>query len=125
MADFTAAVTSGVTPEAWVDPGLGEVPSRINFDAEHPQLRLVATVGIPVVLTATVDGVAAPLDAALGGRLFTASVAERPGGLVVFSGAIGQSSVQTITPNAAGHYTFVLRREQGGGIWIHIDARTP
>lgn len=124
MADFTADVTAGVVNDLWVDPGLGNVPSRINFDPEHPQVLLIATTGAPVTLTATVGGVSAPLDAALGGRLFAASVAESPG-FTPINGVAGQSSVQIFTPLLAGHYTIVVRREDGGGIWFHVDARDP
>lgn len=126
MPDFAANVTAGVSPEAWVDPGLGAVPSRINFDAEHPQQILVATVGSPVTVTATVGGVAGPLDAVLGGRLFALSMAEKPTvAPVPITSPVGQSSVATFTPPLAGHYSFVLRRELGGGIWFHLDARDP
>lgn len=126
MPDFTVAFDSGVAPEPWEDPGLGDIPSRINFDAEHPQVRLVATVGVLVVFQATVDGVLAPLDVALGGRLFAVTMAEYPTpSPVSVNGVVARSAIQSFTPNAAGHYTFVMRREDGGGIWLHIDARDP
>lgn len=126
MADFAASITAGVVPEPWADPGLGDVPSRINFDAEHPQTRLIATVNIAVILTAVVGGVSAPLDATLGGRLFTASMVEHPAASpVVVAGIVGQSSVQTFSPPVAGHYTLVMRRPEGGGYWFHVDARDP
>lgn len=124
MPDFSAAATAGVAVQQWDDPALGAIPSRINPDAERPHLRWVATVGVAVTITARVNGVSAPLDAALGGRLFTATMAESPI-FTTITGAVGQSSVQTFTPPAAGHYTVVVRRANGGGVWMHIDAEDP
>lgn len=122
MPDFSASVTGGVVLEQWEDPAFGVTPSRINPEPERPPTRWVATVGVAVTLTARVNGVDAPLDGALGGRLFTGEVAEAPTPTVII-GTGGQSSVQTFIPTAAGHYTLIMRRPQGGGVWLHVDAR--
>lgn len=126
MATFTAAFTSGTSLEEWTDPDSGSKPSRLNPLPDYPFLRRVGTTGTPITVTATVGGVAGPLDATLGGLLFTAALAEYVASPPpAFSSPAGQSSVQTFTPNAAGHYCLILRRESNGGIYLHVDVQDP
>lgn len=126
MATFTAAFTAGTSLEEWIDPSSGGKPSRLNALPEHPHLRRVGTTGTQITVTATVGGVAGPLDATLGGLLFSASLAEYPlGPPPALSNPAGQSSVQTFTPNAAGHYCLVIRRSSNGGIFLHVDVQDP
>jgi hypothetical protein len=122
MADFGAVFTSGVTVQPWLDPGLGDRPDRLNPRAEHQHRRHVGEPGVEVELSARVAGVLAPLDAALGGQLFLAFLAESP----VFppppvSSPAGQSSVQRFTPLVAGHYTLRIVREAHGSLFVHVD----
>ncbi len=132
MAEFDADFSDGATIALWNDPpsaGPGALPSRLNAFAEHPHLRYVAETGVPVEVTAVVGGVSAPMDAALGGRLFSFYVIEWPlegtSPPPATSGAAAQSSVQTFTPTEAGHYTLKMKRPAGGAILLHIDSLDP
>lgn len=122
MADFRVVFSSGADVVSWLDPELGNRPSRLNARTEHGHSRHVAALGDTVFISAIVAGVVAPLDAALGGRLFTAFFAEAP----VFPAPLlqhpgGQSSAQHFTVDALGHYTLRLVREGGGSIFLHVD----
>jgi hypothetical protein len=129
--DFSIAVTSGATLQPWNDPprpvgtlggdDLG-APSRLNPVIGHGHTRWVGTVGTEIELTATVIGMLpGPLDAALGGRLFSAWRAETPEPVFAFSSPAGKSSVQRFTPLTEGHYTIGMRRTGGGEVLIHLD----
>lgn len=123
MPDFSVRFTAGTTLERWADPALGERPSRINALPELPLKYRQAMIGEPVEIRAVVGGVLGPLDAALGGRTFLGWFAEYPGTQPpTVSSPGGQSSVRTFTPLEFGHYTYVLRRQSGGGIVLHLDA---
>jgi hypothetical protein len=118
-----------------------------------PHKRWRAIVGVQVELNAVVAGIVAPMDAALGGKLFRAYAIESPS-VVGFSSPVGQSSVIRFTPSATpvvlpppvpgsaevisgqpqyagqGHYTIaVYMYEPDGGtfgtIVVHIDALPP
>ncbi len=129
--DFTVAFSAGVTQSTWLDPArpvgtLGPsdlgAPSRLNPHIGRPHLRWMGTIGSAVTLTATVSGTAGPLDAALGGRLFTCWIVEQPTATPLpISHPAGQSSVQTFTPSAAGHYTLAIERSAGGKVFMHLD----
>lgn len=122
MTDFDLAIT-GVDLREWSDPSRTGWVTRLNPIFGRSMLRYVATVGQPVTLTATVDGVEGEVDANLGGRLFFAESREDPGcGPVGFSSASGVSSVQTFTPQTPGHYLLLMRRPGGGAYFIHLDA---
>lgn len=130
MPDFTARITSGVTLALWEDPDRPAgtqgptdpgAPSRLNPLPDSPHRRFVGTVGVAIEVQATVAGVEGPMDAALGGRLFTAWWLEKAGLVAGPVGAAGQSSVQTFTPLGEGHYTLGLEREEGGAIFIPVD----
>lgn len=126
MPDFRATFTGGTTLGPWTDPPDGGArPSRQNASLDRGHLRRLGTVGAEVELTATVDGVDAPMDAALDDRLFLCMFAEHPGAVPSVSHPAGQSSVQRFTPASAGHYCFVLRRDGGGGFFLHLDVGAP
>lgn len=122
MPDFELQVT-GATVVPWTDEGDADRPSRLNQREGCLSRRYSADVGDVLALVGVVDGVVAPLDAALDGRLFHAStidsVCPYPVG---FSSPVGQSSVQSFQPLVAGHYCVYLRREDSGSIIVHIDA---
>ncbi len=121
MPDFSAAFTAGATLVAWTDPPDSARPSRLNPIIGHGHQRRVGLVGAQVTITATVGGVVAPLDAALGGRLFAGMFAEVPSLAPVITSPAGQSSVLRFTPLKAGHHTFTLRRDGSGGLFLHLD----
>ena len=124
MPDFSAELTAGAAGEIWIDPpvpegpstGAGGAPSRLNPDVNYPHTYRAVQLGSSVMIQASVNGVPAPLDVALGGRLFTTHFAEVP---VWPAPAIaltpGQSSVATFTPTELGHHLVVMRRQGGGG----------
>lgn len=121
MADFDARFTAGASLEVWSDPPLGAQPSRINPLPAIPHRRRVATLGNEVEISAIVAAVEGPVDGALGGRLFYGWLAEYAGARPNVSSPSGQSSVRRFTPTAPGHFTYVLRRQRGGGIILHLD----
>jgi len=125
MPDFTARLASGVTTVIW-DDHQGSGVSRINPAPTRPSKFLRATVGVPVQFVATFGGVSAPTDIALafaGAGLFSSDLAEHPAlGALAPSGVAGSSSVQMLTPPAAGHYLWVMRHAGGGYVAIHFDA---
>lgn len=122
MADFGIAF-GGVVLEPWQDPPTDDLPSRVNPTPTRPHLRRLATVGVEVELSAVIDGTPGPLDAALDGRLFVGWFAEHPASSPPsVTVPPGQSSVRRFTPTLAGHYTYVLRRDRGGGLILHVDA---
>lgn len=122
MADFTARPTAGTSTLDWLDlPGVR--PSRLN-PAGQPHRYFKVVVGVAVTLKCTPDGGAeGALDGALGGRLFTSWIGERPDASApTLSSVAGNSSVATFTPDLVGHYMVVFRRTGGGAVGIHIDA---
>lgn len=122
MADFRVEFTDGVTVEPWEDPLLGNVPSRLNPRPEQGHRRHVGAIGVEVELSAIVGGVLAPLDGALGGRLFSCFPVEWPSVVMpAVSSPGGQSSVQRFTPAANGHYTLRILRDGGGSVFFHVD----
>jgi hypothetical protein len=151
MPDFSVDV-SPVTVESWGDPpyvhsGLfayhhaytfasvpepertekaraaATMPSRINPLPGLAPLRARVPVNTQVTLTCTVGGVAGPMDAALGGRLFTGfclehSSAARP----PMTHPVNQTSVQRFTPTEKGHYTVEVVRDGKMAVVVHVDA---
>lgn len=123
MPDFTARFSAGTELVVWRDPPTETKPTRLNPFPQFPHRYRRAEVGEEIEIRATVDGVEAPLDSALDGRLFLGWLAEWPGLKPVITSPPGQSSVRRFTPIDEGHYTYVLRRKSGGGIILHVDAR--
>ena len=124
MADFPFDFDhTTVTLEVWEDPGVSsprDLPSRLNPNAAYPHTRAIGTTGVPVVFIAD-EG---PGDVSLGGELYTALVVEAPTAPPHCTGLPGQSSIQSFTPTAAGHYTiFMTRQGAHGGIYAHVDVR--
>lgn len=128
MPNFRVTIASGTTLEVWTDPPgaapycSGTAPSRTNPGVAHPALYPQATVGTPVVFAAVVAGVTGPADAALGGELFLAWLAESPAPTPPVTRPAGFSSAPQFTPQAQGHYCFVMQRPNGGAVAIHLDA---
>jgi len=121
MPDFSAQWV-GPTITLWRDPAqLPTLPSRINPAPGREFRRRSSSIGVPVFIRATVDGVLAPLDSALDGRLFMGWLAESPSPAPLVSVSPGRSSERSFTPMIAGHYTYVLHRAGGGGIILHLD----
>lgn len=124
MSDFRLRFTAGATLEVWEDPAdvPGERPSRLNARPEHEHTRHVGETGNAIHVTALVGGVLGPLDAALGGALFSATFLESPVfPPPVLSSPAGQSSVQQFTPSVVGHYTLKIQRPGHGAIICHVD----
>lgn len=128
MADFEVRLASGATLVPWIDPEHNEpttgkvFPSRVRPHPGNPQLYWQVKVGATVEFRCSVAGVEAPLDAALGGRLFTGYVVESPGAPTYTTPAPAQSSVQQFTPSLPGHYAIRIRRPSGGAVIVHFDA---
>jgi hypothetical protein len=130
MPDFEAQFASGVSLAAWEDPprpegpatGSGGAPPRTNPIAGHPPAFFRASVGAAVTVEAIVAGTAAPLDAALGGRLFTTHFAELPiWPPPLIASPAGQTSKATFTPYVVGHHLVVLRRDGGGAVALPFE----
>lgn len=123
MPTFEVRFTSGVTRAVWTDPADGDRPTRLNHDDAHPHTYRRATVGQPVTLSAVVDGDVAPLDAALGGNLFTAWFGEVPSlPAPSMSSPVGRSSVVSFTPTHPGHHLVVFLRSSGGRVLVPFEA---
>lgn len=121
MADFTAQWV-GPTITHWRDAAdLPNRPSRINPAPGRELRRRTSLVGSPVILRAVVDGVTAPLDSALDGRLFMGWFAESPSPPPAVTVTADKSSERNFTPTLPGHYTYVLHRAGGGGVILHLD----
>jgi hypothetical protein len=123
MADFSAAITAGVTLEPWDDPESTspDRPSRINPRPEHIHKRWVGQVGVQITVVAKIGG-SVVLDATLGGKLFSGSFHEAPSlPFPLFSPLPTLSCIQHFTPNAVGHYTFQIARPDHGGVILHVD----
>ena len=121
MPNFTARIVTGpgLASAVWSDPASVLLPSRIN-QRNHPHRYLrLSGVGI-VQVSATVAGVEGPLDAALGGNLFTSWFDEAPAPLLI-SVTPGQTSVITFQPAVLGHYVITMRRANGGAVAIPFE----
>lgn len=119
MPDFSIRFTAGVTPTIWDDHATAV--SRINPRPMHPHKYQRATVGIEVEVRMTWGGVEAPPDIDLA-TPFSSDFAETPGAVPAITSPAGQTSVQRFTPNAVGHYLWMVRHEGGGAIGLHLDA---
>lgn len=121
MPDFELRVT-GATLETW--DGSEVVPSRLNPRGGRSMHHYVAQVGDTVTLTASLDGVEAPLDSELDGKLFFASTAQRPQAAKwepAWSSPAGQSSVQSFQVEYLGIYTVYMRHVDGGSVFVNLN----
>jgi hypothetical protein len=131
VPDFDAKVIGTVLP--WADTASTNpiAPSRVNPDPAYPHSFVSLNAGvspIEVVVHAIVNGVEAPLDGALGGRLFTAMLAEWSGPIPpVLTQDPGQSSITRIqiTLLHGGHHLVRLRRTGGGVMAVPFFVNTP
>ncbi len=111
-----------VSREIWTDNT--DVPSRINPSIRVPHRFVLAK--IPpgqhrrVQIAATVDGIVKP-DSALGGDLFSLVPVELPGAPPCVYQTPGWSAVFDVVLDTVGHHTFVLNRQNGGALVIHLD----
>lgn len=141
MPDFRLIPTlsgSLVRWEPWNDPELDSasafVPSRLNARPDVPHSFLRVSRGTTLEILAEVGGVLGPLDAALGGRLFTWSWVDHPDlGLaspIPFTLTAGQSSRVQIPSNAIGpepqgHYAIMATRTDGGAQIVPFELISP
>lgn len=136
MPDFSVRLVGG-TLTAWVDPAApagyvapagAEAPSRLAHDPAHLPTYWKVPQGGTIELRAIVNGVEAPLDAALGGRLFTAwwvQWSDFPPPIVQ---AAGHSSVATVafTPGRhLGFFQLALGRAAGGARFVPMRVEAP
>jgi hypothetical protein len=125
MPDFDVRVISGATTTTWDDPRLTArgLARHLYRRVTRPTAPAVAQ----VVIHCVVDGVIAPLDVDLGGRLFYASRVSWSGGqpfAVVHTP--GQTSIVTLSFTAAalGHQELSIRRPEGGAIVLAFDVES-
>jgi hypothetical protein len=120
MPNFDAVFTASGSRQVWSDPATLTKPSRLNNDERRPHTYRRTIVGVPATVSAIVDGVVGPLDAALGGDLFEAWFGEYPtaGPPPALSSPGGQSSVVTFTAAHEGHHLLVLSRTDGGRLLV-------
>lgn len=125
MANFEARVVTG-NQVPWIDEATNDFPSRQNNDPEYLASHRRITLLNPsetVEVRATVGGVEAPLDGALGGNLFVGAWKEWSGNsqpAIVHTP--GQTSVMTTAVTHSGHYCLSIRRPNGGAVLLHFDA---
>lgn len=120
MADYQANITNGASRAVWVDDAS---PSRINPLPDRAHTYWTTTAGQTITVTAIVGSTIAPMDASLGGRLFYSKWSEWPTDTAPPAVVVtpGQSSVMTFMPLWPGHYVFVMKRQEGGGVMIPFE----
>jgi hypothetical protein len=121
MADFDARVAAGATLKPWTDPvGPNGEPSRVRPHPGLDQLYWLGKVAVGIRILMTVGGVEMPPDSALGGRLFSAYLAEGfgPPNLVAVA---GWTSAILWTPANPGHHVIGICRPTGGAFLIPFD----
>lgn len=127
MPDFSARFTAGVSLETWDDPATVSPvrPSRINPAPQRSARYWLGTVGTEIEVMATVNGIEGEHDYNLGARTFISWFAECPSPRPPIRNPLDNSGTCRFTPRVPGHYTLVLRRKQGGGIFLHVDVAAP
>jgi hypothetical protein len=137
VADFSVVLVQTIDPPrltyaAWIDPPQGEDPTRLNPRAHvahrYARLQVEAMTTGTLELNAIVNGVQAPADAALGGRLFDWSIGEGPVGApwpVITSPIAGKTSRAQIDLAAIraypGHWLVAIARPGSGGVVVAFD----
>jgi hypothetical protein len=106
----------------WNDPANVALDraSRLNPHPAAQHKYLFGSKG-RVQVVAVVGGVEGPPDSALGGRLFTAYFAERPGADPIIYQHTARSSVLEFDAQTAGHYVLGVVRPDGGTVLLHYD----
>lgn len=121
MPDFDFRVQSGTTTIAWDHEGLSHRAANVHrYRVVRPPTSGLAE----IVIHCVVNGVVAPLDVALGGRLIVVSRLRWSGPFpFIVTQASGQSSVITLGFTAAmlGHQELVIRRPEGGSITLSFE----
>ncbi len=125
MPDFTARVT---TPSGFTDFVDDEVPSRLSPVQGYPhRYARVPVATTDVQVAATVAGVEAPADAALGGRLFTWWWVQTPFPKPTIQHLAGKSSEIDLVgwPNgdagAVGLWVLGVARPDGGTVLLSFN----
>lgn len=115
----------------WIDEATVDIPSRQNNDPQYlSSYRAFDVSGgsRTVTVHANVGGVDAPLDGALSGDLFSAFWKEWSGTFPPpLTSPAGQTSVVscTVTNAHVGHFCLLLKRANGGGVFLHFDVEDP
>jgi hypothetical protein len=124
MADFVISVGLGdIHVVDWADTGLPGQPDRLSAPKYPHRYARVGHGGLPtsVTVSAVVGGVAAPLDAALGGRLFTWWWEDKGAGAPpsVAPPAGHTSTVSPLfTPDNLGTWVLACYRDGGGCVRV-------
>ena len=120
MPNFDAVFTASGSRQVWTDAATLTKPSRLNNDERRPHTYRRCITSLPATVSAIVDGVVGPLDAALGGDLFEWWFGEYPtaGPPPATSSPGGQTSVVSFTPAHLGFYLLVASRTDGGRLLV-------
>ena len=130
LGNLVAEMVDDERPPGTLGPEDKGAPGRFNASDQEPSLHARISSGVSLTVECRVDGVDAPLDAALDGKLFTSSFAEWPARYEnppdsppSVAQPAGQSSLLSWTPVDVGHYVFVVYRAWGssGRFFLHLD----
>ena len=125
VSAFNLATGLPLTTAVWVD---SSAPPRTNPLAGRPHRYLTVPIGtLGVQFCCTVGGVLAPLDAALGGRLFLWSWVESflvgvPPPIIPSAGHSSQVDLLPPLGMAAGRYLILAWRPLGGSVAVPFVA---
>lgn len=119
-------ILNGATLTAWSDPATGSAASRLNAFPDKPlkYWKVTQPIGfatVDVQIPATVNGVEAPGDAALGGKLFTSDWSTWSGTFppaISFFAALTSLQIVTITSAHIGFFCLRFARQDGGAILV-------
>jgi hypothetical protein len=120
MPDFDVRFDSGTETLVWADDRL----SHRNRNVHRYRRVRKPTGTTDVVIKCVADGVVAPLDGDLDGRLFAVSVLQFggpfPPGIIATP---GQTSLITVRLSSTtnGHQELVVRRDGGGSIILSFE----
>ena len=136
MPDFEARlVGAGVTLAAWADPAAsapyaspGAAPSRLNIPGAYPATYYRVSAGSTVEVRASVGGVDAPFDVALGGRPFRmwwAQWSDYPPSILQVPGRSSIALVPLLAGRALGFFHLGLGRTGGGALFVPFCVEVP
>lgn len=122
MADFNLILAAGSGVLGWTDPAVAGKPSRLNPIAALPHRFATVPEAGGLTIHALVGG-ALVADAGLGGRLFTWSWVDLPGGAPPLIVPTAGTSAEVIFgagdfSGKVGHYTILAMRDDGGNVGI-------